>query len=156
LNENIHVYDEYKEQVFPQHIVVDKSGKHNSIDEGYQQPVIFMVTEDEQQIYKNNVHISHEHLEPVYGSIEQQAEVTISSYQSTSFHDPVAIYMELCFQEDFSLAIFGIKSNDGCSYVSQIKILLHIMNSSLISIYVERALVNGLMLSWLHWKHDVT
>jgi hypothetical protein len=156
LNEKVHVYDAYKEQVFPQHII-DKSDTHNSIDEGYQQPVIFMVTEaEQQQIYENSLHISHEQLEPVYGSIEQQAEVTIFSYQSTSFYDPVAIYMDLCFSEDFSLAIFGIKSDEGCRYVLQIKILLHIKNSSLISICVERALVNGLMLSWLHWKHDVT
>jgi hypothetical protein len=47
LNEKVLVYDEYKEQVFPHHIVVDKFDKHNSIDEGYQQPVIFMVTEVE-------------------------------------------------------------------------------------------------------------
>jgi hypothetical protein len=71
LNKKVLVHDEYKEQVFPQHIVVDKSDKHNSVDEGYQQPIIFMVTEvEQQQIYENNLHISHEQLEPVYGSIE--------------------------------------------------------------------------------------
>jgi hypothetical protein len=64
--------------------------------------------------------------------------------------------VDLCFSEDFSLAIFGIKSDEGCRYVLQIKILLHIKNSSLISICIERDLVNGLMLSSLHWKHDVT
>ena len=100
--------------------------------------------------------IFHVQLEPVYGSIEQQTKVTIFSYQSTSFYDLVAIYVDLCFSEYFSLAIFGIKSDEGCRYVLKIKILLHIKNSSMISIHVERALVNGLMLSWLHWKHDVT
>ena len=156
LNKKVLVHDEYKEQIFPRHIVVNKSDKHNSIDEGYQQPVIFMVTEAEQQIYENNLHISYEKLEPVYGSIEKQAEVTIFSYQSSYFYDPVSIYMELCFSKYFSLVVFGIKSDDGCRYVLQIKFMLHIMNSSLISNCVERDLVNGLMLSWIHWKHDVT
>ena len=100
--------------------------------------------------------IFHVQSELLYGSIEQQTEVTISSYQSTSFYDPVAIYVDLCFSEDFSLAIFGIKSDEGCRYVLQIKIMLHIKNSSLISICIERALVNGLMLSWIHCKNDVT
>ena len=70
MNKKVSVHDEYKEQIFPQHIVVDKFDKHNNIDEGYQHPIIFMVTEAEQQIYENNLHISHEQLEPVYGSIE--------------------------------------------------------------------------------------
>jgi hypothetical protein len=156
LNAKSLFYDEYKEHVFPHHIVVDEPHKHNRIEGGYQQPVIFMVIEVEQQNYENNLHISHEQLEPVYGSTEQQAKVTIFSYQSTSFYDPVAIYVDLCFSEDFSLAIFGIKSDEGCRYVLQIKIRLHIKNSSLISIYIERDLVNGLMLSSLHWKHDAT
>ena len=67
MNGKAHVYDEYKEQVFPQHIV-DKADTHNNIDEGYQQPIIFMVIEAEkQQIYENNLHISHEQLKLVYG-----------------------------------------------------------------------------------------
>jgi hypothetical protein len=64
--------------------------------------------------------------------------------------------MESYFSEDFSLAIFGIKADDDCKYMLQVEILLQVMNSSLISICVERDLVNGLMMSWLHWKHDVT
>ena len=36
LNGKDHVYDQYKEQVLHQHIVVGKSDKHNSSDEGYQ------------------------------------------------------------------------------------------------------------------------
>jgi hypothetical protein len=64
--------------------------------------------------------------------------------------------MESYFSEDFSLAIFRIKADDDCKYMLQIEILLQIMNSSMIYIYIERSLVNGLMLSWLHWKHDFT
>jgi hypothetical protein len=94
LNKKALVYDEYKEQVFPQHIVVDESHKHNRIEEGYQQPDIFMVTEVDQQIYENIMHVSHEQSELVYGNhasevdkenIEQQAKVTMFGYQSTSF-----------------------------------------------------------------------
>ena len=51
----------------------------------------------DQQVYENIMPIFHVQSEPVYGSIKQQAEVTIFSYQSTSFYDPVAIYVDLCF-----------------------------------------------------------
>jgi hypothetical protein len=86
LNEKVVVYDEYKEQVFPWHIFVDEPYKHKSIEEGYQQPDIFMVTEVDQHIYENIMSISHEQSEPVYDihtsevekeNIEQQAKVTI-------------------------------------------------------------------------------
>ena len=77
-------------------------------------------------------------------------------YPSTSFYDPIAFYMESCFSEDFSLVTFGIKLDDGYKYVLQIKFLLHIMNASLISICTQKYFVIGSMLSWLHWKHDVT
>jgi hypothetical protein len=95
--------------------------------------------------------------EPVYGSyiseveerLEQQAELT-------SFYDPVAVYMELCFSEVFSCAIFGTKANDDCKYALQVEILLHDMKCSLKFICMQRILVISPMLSWLHWKHDVT
>jgi len=169
LNEKTYVYNEYKEQVFPQHIVVNESDKHNSIDEGYQQPDIFMVTKANQQIYENILPISHEQSEPVYEqthtsgvdkeNIEQLAKVTMFGYQyfSSFFYDPVAMYMESCFTEDFSLAIFGIRSEyDDYKYVLQVEILLQVMKFSLNFICMQRDFVIGSMLSWLHWKHDVT
>jgi hypothetical protein len=103
--------------------------------------------------------------EPVYGShileveeiLEQQAEVTVFGYQSiSSFYDPVAIYMEMFFMEVFSCAIFRIKVDGDCKYVLQVEILLHIMKFPLNFICMQRILVISLMLSWLHWKHDVT
>ena len=54
--------------MFPQHIIVDESHKHNEIEEGYQQPDIFMMTEDDQHIYENIMHASHEQSESVYGN----------------------------------------------------------------------------------------
>ena len=48
------------------------------------------------------------------------------------FYDPIAIYMESYFSEDFSLAKFQIKEDGGYKYVLQVKILLHTMNFSLI------------------------
>jgi hypothetical protein len=160
LNEKI-----VEEEVFPQLLQVDSYNmllhviKEENQEVAHQEQIYeaaYGNVRFDQQVYENIMPIFHVQSEPVYGSIEQQAEVTIFSYQSTSFYDLVAIYVDLCFSEDFSLAIFGIKSDEGCRYVLQIKIMLHIKNSSLISICVERALVNGLMLSWLHWKHDVT
>jgi hypothetical protein len=103
--------------------------------------------------------------EPVHGSyileveeiLEQQAEVTVFGYQSiSSFYDPVAIYMEMFFTEVFSCEIFGIKVDGDCKYVLQVEILLHIMMFSLNFICMQRILVISPMLSWLHWKHDVT
>jgi hypothetical protein len=64
--------------------------------------------------------------------------------------------MELCFSEVFNFAIFGIKENDDCKYALQVEILLHDMKCSLKFICMQRILVISLMLSWLHWKHDVT
>ena len=80
--------------------------------------------------------------------LEQQAELT-------SFYDSVVVYMELCFSEVFSCAIFGIKENDDYKYSLQVEIMLHDMKCSLKSICMQRYFVNSPMLSWLHWKHDV-
>jgi len=77
LNGKSHVYDEYKEQVLHEHIVVGKYDKHNSSDEGYQQPAIFMVIEANQHIYENIMPISHEQSEPDYGSHTLEVEVNI-------------------------------------------------------------------------------
>jgi len=74
----------------------------------------------------------------------------------SSFYDPMSIYMESYFSEDFSLSIFGIKADDDCEYMPQIQILLQVMNSPLILVCIERAFVISSMLAWLHWKHDVT
>ena len=113
----------------------------------------------DQQNYEDILLICHVQSEPVYDShtseveenIEQLAEVIMFGYLSTSlFYDPVAFYMESCFSEDFSLVTFGIKSDHGYKYV------LHIMNASLISICTQKSFLIGSMLSWLHWKHDVT
>jgi hypothetical protein len=165
LNGKAHAYDEYKEQVFLQHIVVDEPDKHNEIVEGYQQPAIFMVTEANQQIYENILPISHEQSEPDYGShtsevevhIEKQAKVTMFGYQSTYFfYDPIAIYMESFFSEVFSLAKFQIKEDGGCKYVLEVKILLHTMRFSLILFCIQGVVTVSWMLSWLHWKHDFT
>jgi len=88
---------------------------------------------------------------------QQQAQVTVFGCQSTSFfYDPVAIYMESCFSEDFSLAKFRIKEDGGCKYVLQVKILLHIMKFSLIFTSMQEVFTVGWMLLWLHWKHDYT
>ena len=54
MNEWAPVYDEYKEQVFLQHIVVEEPDKHNRIEEDY------------------GIHTSE-----VEENIEQQAKVTI-------------------------------------------------------------------------------
>jgi hypothetical protein len=95
--------------------------------------------------------------EPIYGNyiseveerIEQQAELT-------SFYDPIVVYMDLCFSDVFGCAIFGTKANDDCKYALQVEILMHDMKYSLKFICMQRILVISLMLSWLHWKHDVT
>jgi hypothetical protein len=89
--------------------------------------------------------------------LEQQAEVTLFGCQTiSSFYDPMSIYMESYFSEDFSLSIFRMKADDDCEYMLQIQILLQVMNSPLILVCIERAFVTSLMLAWLHWKHDVT
>jgi hypothetical protein len=165
LNEKAVVYDEYKEQVFPRHIFVDELYKHKIIEEGYQHPDMFMVAEADQQIYENIMPISHDQLEPEYGNhtsevevnIEQQAKVTMFGYQSTSFfYDPIVIYMDSFFSEVFSLAKFQIKEDGGYKYVLHVKMVLHIMNFSLIFICMQGVFTVGWMLSWFHWKHDYT
>jgi hypothetical protein len=60
--------------------------------------------------------------------------------------------MESYFSEDSSLSIFGIKADHDCKYMLQVEILLQVINS----ICIERVFVIGLMLSWIHWKHDFT
>jgi hypothetical protein len=78
------------------------------------------------------------HTSEVEVNIEQQVEVNVFGYQSTSFfYDPVDFYMESCFSEDFSLAKFRIKEDGGCKYVLQVKILLHIMKFSLILFCIQ-------------------
>ena len=124
-----------------------------------------MVREANQQIYENILPISHEQSEPDYGShtsefevnIEQKAKVTMIGYQSTSFfYDPIAIYMDSCFSEVFSLAKFQIKEDGDCKYVLQVKILLHTMKFSLILFCMQGVFTVSWMLSWFHWKHDFT
>jgi hypothetical protein len=81
----------------------------------------------------------------------------VFGYQSiSSFYDPVAIYMEMLFMKFFSCAIFGIEVDGDCKYVLQVEIMPHIMKFSLNFICMKKILVNSMMLSWLHWKHDVT
>ena len=119
----------------------------------------------DQQSYENIVPIFHAQWEPVYDShtsegeenIEQLAKVIMFGYPCTSFfYDSVSFYMESCFSEDFSLVTFGIKSDDVYKYVLQIKFMLHIMSASLSSICTQKDFVIGSMLSWFHWKDDVT
>ena len=88
--------------------------------------------------------------------IEQQAKVSFDDHKSTFFCDPVVIYMEMFYSEVFSFATFGIKTYCDCKYVSQLKILLQVMRSSLNFICIQEFLSVSWMLSWLHWKHDFT
>jgi hypothetical protein len=119
----------------------------------------------DQQVYENILPICHVQSEPVYGShlsegetkFELQAEVNMFGCSSISFfYDPVAIYMEPYFSEDFSLAIFRIKEDGGCKYVLKVKILLHTMKFSLILFCMQGVFTVSWMLSWFHWKHDFT
>ena len=68
------------------------------------------------------------------------------------FYDPVAIYMEPYFSEDFSISIFRIKEDGGCKYVLKVKILLHTMKFSLILFCMQGVFTVNWMLSWFHWK----
>ena len=124
-----------------------------------------MVTKSNQKIYENIMPISHEQSEPDYGShtskvevhIEKQAKVTMFSYQSTSFFfDLIAIYMDSCLLEVFSLAKIQIKEDGGCKYVLQVKILLYTIKFSLILLFMQGVFTVSWMLSWFHWKHDFT
>jgi hypothetical protein len=97
------------------------------------------------------------HTSEVEVNIEQQTKVTMFGYQSTSFfYDPIAIYMDSCFSEVFSLAKFQIKEDGGCKYVLQVKMLLHTMKLSLILFCIQGVFTVSWMLSWFHWKHDFT
>ena len=68
------------------------------------------------------------------------------------FHDPMAIYMDSKFSKGFSLLEFEIK----VEYDLQINFFLQMINSSLISIYLQEVVIVGWMLSWIHWKYDYT
>ena len=95
---------------------------------------------------------------PVYEQIHisEGEERLKQQTKLVSFYDLLAVYMELCFSEVFSSAIFGIKANDDFKYALQVEILLHNMKCSLKFICMQRDFVNSSMLSWLHWKYDVT
>jgi hypothetical protein len=91
----------------------------------------------------------HIHISEGEERIEKQAELTY-------FYDLVVVSMELCFSEVFSCAICGTKENDDCKNALQVEILLHDVKCSLKFISMQRIFLISLMLSWLHWKHDVT
>jgi hypothetical protein len=112
--------------------------------EGISSQINSLLFSELQKLVYEQIHISEGE-----ERLEQQAELA-------SFYDPVAIYMELCSSEVFSGAIFGIKANDDCKYALQVEILLHDMKCSLKFICMQRDFVNSSMLSWLHWKYDVT
>ena len=121
-------------------IIIEKNIKQEGISS---QIKSLLFSELQKPIYEQ-IHISEGE-----ERLEQQAELT-------SFYDLVAIYMELCFSEVFSCAIFAIKENYDYKYAMQVEILLHHMKCSLKFICMQRDFVNSSMLSWLHWKHDVT
>ena len=86
------------------HVIKEENQESSHQENIYE--VVYDNVRFDQQVYENIMPIFHVQLEPVYGSIEKQAKVTIFSYQSTSFYDLIAIYVDLCFSEDFNLAIF--------------------------------------------------
>ena len=69
-----------------------------------------------------------------------------------NWHGPVVIYMDSWLSKGFILLEFGIK----VEYALQIKFLFSLLNSSLISIYLQKVVTISWMLSWLHWKYDYT
>ena len=73
-------------------------------------------------------------------------------HQLHNWRDPVAIYMDSWFSKSFNLLEFGIK----VEYALQIRFMFQIINSSLISIYLQEAGTIDWMLSWLHCKYDYT
>jgi hypothetical protein len=73
-------------------------------------------------------------------------------------YDPVAVYMESVFPEVQNFAAFGIKANCSCKYGLPIHFLLQTSQFFYIFLFTckeEDHLVSQ-MLSWLHWKFDVT
>ena len=64
----------------------------------------------------------------------------------------MAIYMKSGFSKGFNLLEMEIT----VEYALQIKCLFQMINSSLISIYLQEVVTIGWMLSWLHWKYDYT
>jgi hypothetical protein len=142
LNEKI-----VEEEVFPQLLQVDSYDmllhviKEETQEAAHQEQIYeaaYGNVRFDQQVYENILPICHVQSEPVYGShlpegeakFELQAEVNMFGCSSISFfYDPVAIYMEPYFSEDFSLTIFRIKADDDCKYMLQVEILLQVMDS---------------------------
>ena len=77
-------------------IIIEKNIKQ----EGISSQINSLLFSQLQKLVYEQIHISEGE-----ERLEQQAELT-------SFYDSVVIYMELCFSEVFSCAIFGIKAND--------------------------------------------
>ena len=83
---------------------------------------------------------------------EQQCDFLYQLEIQHSWEDPVAIYMKSRFSKGFSLLEIEIK----VEYAVQIKFVFQMINSSLISIYLQEVVTDSWMLSWLHWKYDYT
>ena len=94
-----------------------------------------------------------------YRLINKEAEQCDLLYQlemQNNWEDPVAIHMELWFSENSILAEFGMKEHCGYKYSLQKNILLQMLTSYLISICMQKVIIVGWILSWLHWKYDYT
>ena len=83
---------------------------------------------------------------------EQQCEFLYQLEIQHNWEDPVAIYMKSGFSKGFSLLEIEIK----VEYVVQIKFMFQMIDSSLISIYLQEVVIASWMLSWLHSKYDYT
>jgi hypothetical protein len=73
-------------------------------------------------------------------------------------YDPVVVYMESVFSKVQNFASFGIKANCSCKYGLPIHFLLQTSQFLYIFLFTSKEedhLVSQ-MLSWLHWKFDVT
>ena len=79
-------------------------------------------------------------------------ELSFWSRGTMSFFVSMVIYMKSWISEGFNSLEFRIK----IEYALQIKFLFQMLDSYLISIYLQEVVTIGWMLSWLQWKYDYT